>query len=188
MIKKDARFVYFCCAALVLLTGIVIMDIKKQHDQEKQKSEKLDADIIKTFATIDSLKNSRTRRINDSLAQHSEYVYTAENQHKIDSLTIANNELLKNAYNTARDYSVMRVARNNEGVFTDFSDIPLVKNSGFHYNRNKRIIQEFNKQKSVADYLERNIRRHIDSALVEEMLTLQLKLDTLLRQKHFNTR
>ncbi len=188
MIKKDARFIYICYVALLLLTGIVITDIIKQHNQEKQKSEKLDADITKTFAQIDSLKNSRTRRINDSLAQHSEYVYTAENQNKIDSLKIANSELLNNAYNAARNYSLTRVARKNEGVFSEFSDVPLVRNSGIHYNKNKCIIQDFNQKKSAADCLEHNIRRYIDSALIEEVLALQLKLDTLLRQKNSNTR
>ena len=191
MNKKDIRFLYFCVIASLILMGVTItmsIEVKKKRDAEKQKSEQLDAKIANTFNAIDSLRTTRTRRINDSLAQHSEYVYTAENRHKIDSLTNKNIELLNNAYNAARNYSMTRVAYNNESVFSDFSDIPLVRNSGIHYNKNKRIIQDFNQKKSVADYLENNIRRYIDSVTVAEIFNLQLKLNNMLQQKYNRTK
>ena len=116
---------------------------KQKWKQTQSESQQLDQNIQSAFDTIDSLQKTRAQRITDSVGKNPGYIYITNNQARIDSLKHANMQLLSWAYNSARNYSVMNAVYKNESVFSDYAQIPAVKNAGIQYRRNKKEIQKF---------------------------------------------
>ena len=187
MTKKDVAVLVLSILGVLTVLGLVSYDIgtaKQKWKQTQSESQQLDQNIQSAFDTIDSLQKTRAQRITDSVNKNPGYIYITNNQARIDSLKHANMQLLSWAYNSARNYSVMSAVYKNESVFSDYAQIPAVKNAGIQYRRNKKEIQNFNQQISDVAAMEQSIRRHIDSITMAQIFNQQKLLDSLLKQKY----
>lgn len=187
MTKKDVAVLMLSILGVLTVLGLMAYDIgtaKQKWKQTQSESQQLDQNIQSAFDTIDSLQKTRAQRITDSVGKNPGYIYITNNQSRIDSLRHANMQLLSWAYNSARNYSVMNAVYKNESVFSDYVQIPAVKNAGIQYRRNKKEIQNFNQQISDVAAMEQSIRRHIDSITMAQIFNQQKLLDSLLKQKY----
>lgn len=187
MTKKDVAVLMLSIFGVLTILGLMAYDIdtaKQKWKQTQSESQQLDQNIQSAFDTIDSLQKTRAQRITDSVNKNPEYIYITNNQARIDSLKHANMQLLSWAYNSARNYSIMNAVYKNESVFSDYAQIPAVKNAGIQYRRNKKEIQNFNQQISDVAAMEQSIRRHIDSVTMAQIFNQQKLLDSLLKQKY----
>lgn len=169
--------------ALVMAMAYDTKKIKRMERAQNTKMAKIDSQIKSAQAQVDSLYNMVDVWTADSLARHPEYQWSAKNKAVIDSLRATNQELMTQAYNAVKNYSVMQIVKNNETVFSDFSDVPAVKNVKWKYYGNKKKIQEFDRRAPSVEHVPIAVRAHFDSKANKQIRDLQMQIDSLLNEK-----
>lgn len=173
--------------AVILFIFLMVATECSNKENAKKTNEKIsniDDEIANSKRYIDSLRTTKEKRIQDSLITYPDYQYILQNQNAIDSLRSTNAELLDNAYNYARTNSLTTAALYNESLFTDFDDMPLVKNIGQQYYRNKQKINRFDQRKQKLGTIPYDVRRHIDSTTYAQIGKHQNQIDSLLNEKN----
>lgn len=185
--KLHVPFIMTGGIALVLaLVMAMAYDTKKIKGAERAQNTKvanIDSQIKSANAKIDSLYNISDSLIADSLARHPEYQWVIQNKGPVDSLRGVNQELLSQAYDAARKNSTMTIVRRNETVFSDFSDVPAVRNVKWKYYANKKKIQEFDRRVPFVAHVPDAVRAHFDNKTNADVRALQMKIDSLLNEK-----
>lgn len=185
--KLHVPFIMTGGIALVLaLVMAMAYDTKKIKGAERAQNTKvanIDSQIKSANAKIDSLYNISDSLIADSLARHPEYQWVIQNKGPVDSLRGVNQELLSQAYNAARKNSTMTIVRRNETVFSDFSDVPAVRNVKWKYYANKKKIQEFDRRAPFVAHVPDAVRAYFDNKTNADVRALQMKIDSLLNEK-----
>lgn len=183
--KRETHAILVSSSTVVLLFMIAIL-LSMTANQESAKN-KLLAETDKNIdATRDEIQRIRTAlpgSISDSLNKNDTYTYLVENGPAIDSLRKANSQILDRAYNAAYRHSMFNVPKHNTTVFTEFSEIPTVRNSGWKYWANDKKIRQYDRVKSMNPNLQRAIRSHFDSVANNRITQLQARMDSLLNKK-----
>ncbi len=183
--KRETHAILVSSSTVVLLFMIAIL-LSMTANQESAKN-KLLAETDKNIdATRDEIQRIRTALpglISDSLNKNDTYTYLVENGPAIDSLRKANDQILDRAYNAAYRHSMFNVPKHNTTVFTEFSEIPTVRNSGWKYWANDKKIRQYDRVKSMNPNLQRAIRSHFDSVANNRITQLQARMDSLLNKK-----
>ncbi len=170
--------------ALVMAMAHDIKKIKRMERAQNTKMARIDAGIKSANAQIDSLYNAVGGAVEDSLARHPEYQWVVDNAAQIDSLRAVNQNLVQRAYNAARKNSIMDIPRNDESVFSDFADVPGVKNVKWQYYANKNKIREFDRRAPFVAHLPNTVRAHFYLQANKQVHELQDKIDSLLDEKN----
>ncbi|MBQ2859401.1 MAG: hypothetical protein IJE82_03495 [Alphaproteobacteria bacterium] len=169
--------------ALVFAMAYDTKKIKRMEKAQNTKVANIDSQIKSANAKIDSLYDVSDSLIADSLARHPEYQWVVQNQGATDSLRGVNQELLSQAYNAARKNSMMTIVRRNETLFSDFSDVPAVRNVKWKYYANKKKIQEFDHRAPFVAHVPDAVRAHFYTSANKQVHDLQMKIDSLLNEK-----
>lgn len=173
--------------AVILFIFLMVATECSHKENAKKTNEKIsniDDEIANSKRYIDSLRTTKEERIQDSLMTYPDYQYISQNQHTTDSLRSVNKQLLDSAYKHARSNSLTTAALYNESLFTDFDDMPLVKNIGQQYYRNKQKINRFDQRKQKLGTIPYDVRRHIDSTTYAQIGKHQNQIDSLLNEKN----
>ena len=183
--KRETHAILVSSSTVVLLFMIAIL-LSMTANQESAKNKLLAETDRNIDATRDEIQRIRTALpglISDSLNKNDTYTYLVENGPAIDSLRKANDQILDRAYNAAYRHSMFNVPKHNTTVFTEFSEIPTVRNSGWKYWANDKKIRQYDRVKSMNPNLQRAIRSHFDSVANNRITQLQARMDSLLNKK-----
>ena len=169
--------------ALVMAMAYDAKKIKRMERAQNTKVAKIDSQIKSANVQIDSLYNISDSLVADSLARHPEYQWVIQNKGPVDSLRNVNQGYINQAYNAVKKHSIMQIANNNETVFSDFSDVPAVRNVKWKYYANKKKIQEFDRRAPFDAHVPDAVRAHFDNKTNADVRALQMKIDSLLNEK-----
>lgn len=183
--KRETHAILVSSSTVVLLFMIAIL-LSMTANQESTKNKLLvetDKNISATRDEISRIRTALPGLISDSLNRNDTYTYLIKNGPAIDSLRKANGQILDRAYNAAYRHSMFNVPKHNTTVFTEFSEIPTVRNSGWKYWANDKKIRQYDRVKSMNPNLQRAIRSHFDSVANNRITQLQARMDSLLNKK-----
>lgn len=173
---------------IIIVTALSIALVFSMEPPRKSSSktndiEKIDSALYDAHYKIDSMRYGIDDAIQDSLRKNPIYTQLIDAQTKTDSLKSANDSLINTAYERAKNYSIATVPRRNASVFTEYKKLPAVRSASVKYWKNRNLIASL--EKSVAGHTnpEHSVRRFLDSTNTANIRDMQIKIDSLLKQK-----
>lgn len=173
---------------IIIVTAVSIALVASMHPAKKSNSgtndiEKIDSALYDAHYKIDSMRYGIDDVIQDSLEKNPTYTMMRDNAVKTDSLKHANDSLINVAYNRAKNYSIATVPQRNSTVFTDYKELPAVRSASYKYWQNKKLISGLEKSVAGRTNPEHDVRRFLDSTNTANIRNMQIKIDSLLKQK-----
>lgn len=173
---------------IILVTALSIALVFSMQPAKKSSSrtndiEKIDSALYDAHYKIDSMRYGIDDTIQDSLQKNPTYTQLIDVQNKKDSLTQANDSLINVAYNRAKNYSIATVPQRNSTVFTDYKELPAVRSASYKYWKNRNLIAGLEKSVAGRTNPEHDVRRFLDSTNTANIRDMQIKIDSLLKQK-----
>lgn len=173
---------------IIIVTAVSIALVASMHPAKKSNSrtndiEKIDSALYDAHYQIDSMRYGIDDAIQDSLQKNPTYTMMRDNAIKTDSLKHANDSLINTAYERAKSYSIATVPRRNASVFTEYKNLPAVRSASVKYWKNRNLIASLEKSVAGRTNPEHDVRRFLDSTNTANIRNMQIKIDSLLKQK-----
>lgn len=173
---------------IIIVTAVSIALVASMHPAKKSNSgtndiEKIDSALYDAHYKIDSMRYGIDDAIQDSLQKNPTYTMMRDNAIKTDSLKQANDSLINTAYNWAQQFSIVTLPRKNTSVFSEYKHLSYVREASYKYWQNKKLIAGLEKSVAGRTNPEHDVRRFLDSTNTANIRNMQIKIDSLLKQK-----
>lgn len=144
----------------------------------------IDTHIKKLNHQIDSLRNTTEERTHALTKKHPDYSKMANSQHTIDSLHQVNDSILHVAHLYALKNTTINTPYNDERLFTQHRDMPIIRKAGRQYRQNNQKIQEYTKHLERFRRLQASAFTHVNTSNMHQIRKLQQQIDSLLDYKN----